>query len=164
MKNGDAATLRLKVGTTGRFAFGKNWRRFLGLVNEGQIAAAELSLKQMLNLDNLKGKTFLDAGSGSGLFSLAARHLGAKVFSFDYDPDSVACTLELKRKFCSADQDWCIEPGSALDRSFLNGLGNFDVVYSWGVLHHTGDMWNALENMSSLVKPGGKLFIAIYND
>jgi 2-polyprenyl-6-hydroxyphenyl methylase/3-demethylubiquinone-9 3-methyltransferase len=154
----------LEVESKDRFEFGKNWQHFLRHLNPERIKAAELSLKRMLDCDNLNGKTFLDVGSGSGLFSLAARRLGAKVFSFDYDPESVACTLQLKRTFSPGDNDWRIEQGSALDREYLYGLGTFDVVYSWGVLHHTGAMWDALDNVSSLVKRDGKLFIAIYND
>jgi len=154
----------LKVEAKDRFEFGKNWQRFLRLLNQERIEAAELSLRRMLDFYNLEGKTFLDVGSGSGLFSLAARRLGAKVLSFDYDPESVACSLQLKRTFLPTDHDWRVERGSALDREYLSRLGSFDVVYSWGVLHHTGAMWDALENMSPLVKQGGKLFIAIYND
>jgi 2-polyprenyl-6-hydroxyphenyl methylase/3-demethylubiquinone-9 3-methyltransferase len=118
----------------------------------------------MLGVRDLSGKTFVDAGSGSGLFSLAARRLGARVHSFDYDPHSVACTMELKRRYFDGDEHWIIEEGSVLDQRFLAGLGQFDVVYSWGVLHHTGAMWTALENVIPLVRKGGTLFIAIYND
>ncbi len=78
-----------------RFEFGANWNRFLAVLNDERIAQAEESLKRMLEVDNLQGKSFLDIGSGSGLFSLAARRLGARVYSFDYDPKSVACTREL---------------------------------------------------------------------
>jgi 2-polyprenyl-6-hydroxyphenyl methylase/3-demethylubiquinone-9 3-methyltransferase len=95
---------------------------------------------------------------------LAARRLGAKVYSFDYDPKSFSCTRELKRRNFPDDQDWVIEEGSVLDEEYLNSLGQFDIVYSWGVLHHTGQMWNALANVAPLVKVGGQLFIAIYND
>src|SRR5262249_38045923 len=147
-----------------RFEFGANWRRFLRQLNQERVAAAELSLKEMLGCENLHGKKFLDVGSGSGLFSLAARRLGARVLSFDYDSESVACARELKRTFFPQDGEWRIEQGSVLDQDYLRSLGQFEVVYSWGVLHHTGAMWEALGNVETLVKEGGTLFIAIYND
>jgi 2-polyprenyl-6-hydroxyphenyl methylase/3-demethylubiquinone-9 3-methyltransferase len=147
-----------------RFAFGKNWKRFLETIDEDRIAEARISLQRMLSLEQLGGQSFLDIGSGSGLFSLAARQLGATVTSFDYDPDSVACAKELRRRFRDGDSGWNITQGSVLDAGFLEGLGTFDVVYSWGVLHHTGAMWQAIEKASGRVAPGGKLFISIYND
>jgi 2-polyprenyl-6-hydroxyphenyl methylase/3-demethylubiquinone-9 3-methyltransferase len=147
-----------------RFKFGENWSRFLSLLNEERIAEAENSLRKMLDVESLAGKSFLDAGSGSGLFSLAARRLGARVHSLDYDPQSVACALELRRRYFPEDEDWRIEEASVLDAPYLQSLGSFDVVYSWGVLHHTGEMWQALDNIHKLVAPGGTLFIAIYND
>lgn len=147
-----------------RFEFGKNWSRFLALLDDQRIAAAEASLQRMLNVERLDGKGFLDIGSGSGLFSLAARRLGARVHSFDYDPASVACTAELRRKYFGDDSSWIVERGSALDTAYVTSLGTFDIVYSWGVLHHTGDMWRGLENAQLPVPPGGKLFVAIYND
>jgi 2-polyprenyl-6-hydroxyphenyl methylase/3-demethylubiquinone-9 3-methyltransferase len=146
------------------FAFGANWRRFLQHLSEERIRGAEESLKTRLGVTGLDGKTFLDVGCGSGLFSLAARRLGARVRSFDVDPESVACTRELKERFFPSDPDWIIEPGSALDRSYLASLGEFDVVYSWGVLHHTGALWDALANVAAPVAPGGSLFLAVYND
>jgi 2-polyprenyl-3-methyl-5-hydroxy-6-metoxy-1,4-benzoquinol methylase len=153
-----------EVSRGARFEFGKNWTRFLRVVDDERIAIAERSLKGMLKTDRLDGKSFLDVGSGSGLFSLAARRSGAQVHSFDYDPQSVACTLELKRRFFPGDANWTVERGSVLDRAYLDKLGTFDIVYSWGVLHHTGQMWQALDNIKPLVRMGGQLFIAIYND
>jgi 2-polyprenyl-3-methyl-5-hydroxy-6-metoxy-1,4-benzoquinol methylase len=147
-----------------RFQFGANWARFLELLNDDRIAQAERSLRSMLGVEDLNGKTFLDVGSGSGLFSLAARRLGAKVHSFDYDPQSVACTRELKRRYFDNDAQWLVEEASALDPAYLSTLGTFDIVYSWGVLHHTGAMWQALGNVEPLVAQPGRLFIAIYND
>jgi 2-polyprenyl-6-hydroxyphenyl methylase/3-demethylubiquinone-9 3-methyltransferase len=138
-----------------RFAFGANWARFLSVLDETRIMEAEQSLRTMLGTSDLSGKRFLDIGSGSGLFSLAARRLGAKVHSFDYDPESVACTAELKRRYFPADADWQVEQGSALDGDYLARLGHFDVVYSWGVLHHTGALWLGIEHALQRVAGGG---------
>ena len=88
---------------TDRFQFGKNWLRFLEAVNEERITSAEDSLKRILEVQDLKSKRFLDIGSGSGLFSLAANRLGAEVHSFDYDLDAVACTREIKKRFAAGD-------------------------------------------------------------
>jgi 2-polyprenyl-3-methyl-5-hydroxy-6-metoxy-1,4-benzoquinol methylase len=147
-----------------RFEFGENWSRFLYVLDNDRVLEAEHSLSRMLEMESLEGRSFLDIGSGSGLFSLAARRLGARVHSLDYDPNSVACTRELRRRYFPDDASWTVEEGSALDADYLRSLGLFDVVYSWGVLHHTGDMWQALENAQLPVKPSGRLFIAIYND
>lgn len=146
------------------FAFGKNWKNFLTIVDDDRIRRAENSLKYMLKKDTLAGITFLDAGCGSGLFSLAAARLGAKrVVSFDVDADSVQCARFLQEKYGPLPQ-WDITHGSVLDKDWLATLGKFDVVYSWGVLHHTGDMWRALDNIVTAVAPHGTLFISIYND
>lgn len=146
-----------------RFAFGANWQAFLSVLTEERILAAEQSLLSLLSTTSLEGKIFLDIGCGSGLFSLAARRLGARVHSFDYDPQSVGCTLYLRQRYFPEDAHWTVERGSALDTNYLQGLPVADIVYSWGVLHHTGDLWNALSNVPSLVAPGGTLALAIYN-
>lgn len=147
-----------------RFGFGRNWHTFLRSVDEARVQEAEQALAAMLEIPDLEGRSFVDVGSGSGLSSLAARRLGATVRSFDYDPDSVSCTLAMRERFSPGDPDWVVERGSALDRSYLHSIGTFDIVYSWGVLHHTGDMWQALGNVVPLVRPGGRLFVSVYND
>lgn len=153
-----------EIANRQRFAFGENWSRFLMVLDEDRILEAEKSLKAKLGVENLRQKTFIDIGSGSGLFSLAAKRLGAKVVSFDFDPQSVACTSELRRRYVNDDANWKVLQGSALDREFIKSLGKFDIVYSWGVLHHTGEMWKALGNVVEAVDKNGKLFISIYND
>jgi SAM-dependent methyltransferase len=145
-----------------RFPFGKNWTDFLAHIQPSQIDAATECLAEKVG--NLSEKTFLDIGCGSGIHSLAALHLGAaRVHSFDYDADSVAATKETRRRF-GAGCSWTVEQGSALDADYLGTLGLFDVVYSWGVLHHTGDMWRGLGHVADRVGPDGLLFISIYND
>lgn len=153
------------VATADRFAFGKNWTRFAGLLDEPRIVEAEFSLRSMLGTDDLSGRSFLDVGSGSGVFSLAAARLGAgRIHSFDFDLESVLCTAAVRARFFSGKDDWSVERGDVADAAYCATLGTFDVVYSWGVLHHTGALWRALENTCGLVTPGGLLFISIYND
>jgi 2-polyprenyl-3-methyl-5-hydroxy-6-metoxy-1,4-benzoquinol methylase len=159
----DAFSTAVALGE--RFEFGKNWRRFLDVLDEDRISEAQRSLQEMLGVESLAGRTFLDIGSGSGLFSLAAMRLGAdRVHSLDFDPTSVACTRELKRRYYPDVDTWTVDAGDALDAQAMQSLGMWDVVYSWGVLHHTGSMWEALANVAALVREGGMLFISIYND
>jgi 2-polyprenyl-6-hydroxyphenyl methylase/3-demethylubiquinone-9 3-methyltransferase len=164
------ATLhRQEVAAGERFEFGKNWQTFLRSVDEARITAAEASLLAMLRCSDLVGRSLLDIGCGSGLFSLAARRQGARVHSFDFDTDSVACARELRRRFAPVDDvdagaEWTIEQGSVLDPEFMAALGTFDIVYSWGVLHHTRRMWDAVAAATRAVRPGGLLFLALYND
>jgi 2-polyprenyl-6-hydroxyphenyl methylase/3-demethylubiquinone-9 3-methyltransferase len=146
-----------------RFGFGRNWLSFIDVVDEARIGAAGDSLLKALHLPTLSGRTFLDVGCGSGLFSLAASRLGAYVRSFDYDQDSVLAATELRRRFAPG-SDWQIEQGSILDPDFVADLGRFDIVYSWGVLHHTGHLWAALDATARLVAPGGLLYTSVYND
>lgn len=151
--------------SSNRFSFGKNWKDFSRLLDDAQIHEAEKGLTSLLGAEGLKGRSFLDIGCGSGLSSLAAIRLGAaSVTSFDFDQDSVECTLSLKDRFYPDNDSWTATKGDALDENYIRSLGSFDIVYSWGVLHHTGDMWTGLANAAPAVRPGGRLLVAIYND
>lgn len=147
------------------FSFGKNWQSFLETLTDQRLHRAEHSLIESFgHADALRGKTFLDVGSGSGLFSLAAYNLGAKsVTSLDVDEASLASTTSVRDQ-AGRPKRWRILGGSVLNERFLRTLGTFDVVYSWGVLHHTGNMATALTNVCRLVQPGGLLYVAIYNE
>lgn len=145
-----------------RFAFGRNWQSFLQSFSEQRLESAAASMALLLKRDRLDGLHFLDAGSGSGLFSAAAFSLGAQVVSFDYDPNSVEATNSLRP--AEASDRWRVCQGSLLDERFMGALEDFDVVYCWGVAHHTGDMWRALDLVSRTVRPGGSLITSIYND
>lgn len=147
-----------------RFAFGKNWQSFLAELDEDRIDQAVTSLQQLLKLESLEGKRFMDLGCGSGLFSLAAQRLGADVISIDYDKVSVACCQELRERFGSDARSWDIQVGSVLDAGLMQNLGHADVVYSWGVLHHTGAMYEAISLAAERTRHKGLFCLAIYND
>src|SRR6185312_5384679 len=147
-----------------RFGFGKNWQSYIKTLDESKIKSSEKWLSDSLSVSSLEGKRFIDIGSGSGLMSLAARNMGANVFSFDYDENSVAATQHVRSAYYPDDPKWNVERGSVLDKEYLTSKGKYDMVYSWGVLHHTGNMWQALENVTDLVNENGTLYIAIYND
>lgn len=147
-----------------RFQFGANWANFVNTsLSEEKIAKSIEHLKKFLRVEDLRGQTFLDIGSGSGIHSLAAIRLGAdRVFSFDYDENSVATTAKL-RELVGSPANWAVQQGSVLDEEYMSNLGRFDVVYSWGVLHHTGDMWTAIRNALIPTTPEGVLYIALYS-
>jgi 2-polyprenyl-3-methyl-5-hydroxy-6-metoxy-1,4-benzoquinol methylase len=149
-----------------RFAFGSNWRDFAERLDDDRIVAAERHVAERVGKDGrLEGRTFLDIGSGSGVFSLAAVRLGAaQVVSFDFDPDSVQCTRDLRRKHARDAEHWRILQGDVTSREYMAGLGQFDVVYAWGVLHHTGEMWGSLAHAVDAVASEGSLCLALYND
>ena len=145
------------------FSFGRNWRRFVDGVTDEAIREAEASLTEFMEIPDLRGRTFVDVGCGSGLFSYAAFKLGAKrIVSLDLDELCVECCRQWREK-AGSPGSWEIQKGNVLDRSFLSTLGRFDVVYSWGVLHHTGQMWQAIANSMELVDAGGFYYIALYN-
>lgn len=151
--NREAAT---RSGESIGFSFGENWQKYVGRLDEQKIAQAQESLDVSFGGAPLEGHSFLDLGCGSGVFSLAARRRGAHVTSVDIDPASVACAEHLRGQ----DDGWRIVPQSVLDPT---GLPQADRVYSWGVLHHTGAMWEAVDKALSLVAPGGLACIALYN-
>jgi 2-polyprenyl-6-hydroxyphenyl methylase/3-demethylubiquinone-9 3-methyltransferase len=155
-----------------RFDFGGNWWNYAGTVDGAAIAEAERSLISLLPEASVRGGRLdevrmLDAGCGSGLFSVAALRLGARVTAFDFDPNSVRTTRQMVDTWTDSTHSngrFRLLHGSVLDEDFLAGLGTFDVVYSWGVLHHTGSMWEACRNVARRVAPGGTLVVALYHD
>jgi 2-polyprenyl-6-hydroxyphenyl methylase/3-demethylubiquinone-9 3-methyltransferase len=118
---------KIQVKKGERFEFGKNWRAFLSTLTDEKIENAKKSLVEMLGYNDLTGKTFLDVGCGSGLFSLVAMKLGATVHSFDFDPDSVKCAQVLKDKYFPEGK-WTIQEGSVLDKEFIRSLGKYDSI------------------------------------
>lgn len=140
------------------FRFGENWADYANLVDERRIEDARSSVEALVG--DLSGKTFLDIGSGSGLFSVGALRLGAaQVLAVDIDEESVATTRKLLQR--EKGHLWRAERISVFDLP-TTVPERFDVVYSWGVLHHTGDLWRALDCACSMVKPGGTFAVALY--
>ena len=147
------------------FSFGSNWREYLECADELSIESARKDIVSWLGADGVKGKTVLDIGSGSGIHSLVFWLLGAKrVLSFDYDTNSVQATRSVWEK-AGKPANWDVRHGSILDPVFIQSIESgdgFDIVYAWGVLHHTGAMWNAIKAASSLVGQKGMFWISLY--
>ena len=144
------------------FSFGKNWRSYVDTVSEASIQRAKSDIEEWLGSERVKGKTVLDVGCGSGIHSLCYYLMDAKeVFSFDVDQYSVETTQVLWEKV-GKPSNWRVMQGSILDQDLAATIGKHEIVYSWGVLHHTGAMWKAIENAACLVKRGGLFWIAIY--
>jgi SAM-dependent methyltransferase len=150
--------------TETRFEFGKNWSNFISRnFSQERCDAAKKRLLTFIGRDSLEGLDFLDIGCGSGIHSLAAFQSGAgRIHSFDYDPNSVAATKSLHER-AGSPANWHVERGDALDAEYIAKLGKWNFVYSWGVLHHTGQMWQAVRNAQSCVADGGMFFIALYS-
>ncbi|CAE8653693.1 unnamed protein product [Polarella glacialis] len=167
------------VGSVGTFDFGANWREYVDLIRDEsdlsiRLAISKEQLQQDFGLvgpDAFRGRNFLDIGCGSGIHSLAAYSLGASVFSIDALNGSVDSTVLLREKMtrgrecqgeCLSHQSWHIQQGSILEPYAWAKGERFDLVYAWGSLHHTGSTWHALKNTIQLVKPAGRLFLALY--
>jgi 2-polyprenyl-3-methyl-5-hydroxy-6-metoxy-1,4-benzoquinol methylase len=161
MKRG--ATYREAGQGMSEFSFGKNWEKFVRAhCSDDRVEISRRHLLGFLDRCDLKGVSFVDIGCGSGIHSLSAFQSGAEtIVAIDVDPDSVAATRKL-REMAGSPRNWEVLEGSILDEDFLSGIAPADVVYSWGVLHHTGDLWSALRNAASLVRTGGLLYIALY--
>jgi 2-polyprenyl-6-hydroxyphenyl methylase/3-demethylubiquinone-9 3-methyltransferase len=150
---------------TMRFGFGKNWENYIRQhFSDERVEISRKHLLGFLKLPNLEAKYFLDVGCGSGLHSLAALRSGAaRIVSFDFDPNAVRTTARLKA-YAGNPSHWTVFAGSVLDDAFLRTIDPADIVYSWGVLHHTGEMWRAIENAAKLMKQDGLFYIALYTD
>lgn len=144
------------------FAFGKNWASYAALIGDREIAEAKNGMLKLVPGDEFRNHSFLDIGCGSGLHALAAAKLNvSSITAIDIDADSVATAKALLERHAPP-MPWRVEQASILDVE-ADRFGSFDIVYSWGVLHHTGDMWAAIEKAAALVKPGGLFVFALYH-
>jgi 2-polyprenyl-3-methyl-5-hydroxy-6-metoxy-1,4-benzoquinol methylase len=144
------------------YEFGKNWQSFSGTVDERSVKFAEEGVLKLLTRDELAGKSFLDIGCGSGIHSLAASRLGvARLTSVDIDPVCIATTKALIQQHGGAGVAHDLREISVFDLS-PQDLGTFDIVYSWGVLHHTGSMYEAISRAAAMTSAGGLFVFALY--
>jgi 2-polyprenyl-6-hydroxyphenyl methylase/3-demethylubiquinone-9 3-methyltransferase len=150
--------------TEPHYEFGKNWERFVAKsFSSERVSIAGSHMLEFLGMDSLEDLHFLDIGCGSGVHSLAALRAGAgRIISFDIDPVSVATTQRL-RALAGRPQSWTVFHGSVLDRELMSRLEPPDIIYSWGALHHTGDMWQAIANTADLLRPGALIYLALYS-
>ena len=153
-------------GTEGKsFDFGRNWEKYsLRVLDEKRIVQARKSLEELIGSERIRGARFLDIGSGTGMFSIAAARLGAQeVVGLDVNPLCVDVAHDNAFRFCREGLQPRFVVGSALDQEKLLSLGPFDIVYAWGSLHHTGRMCRAIELAAGCVAENGLFVIAIYN-
>ncbi|MDR1483336.1 MAG: class I SAM-dependent methyltransferase [Planctomycetaceae bacterium] len=153
--------LNSNTDVSSHFQFGKNWRDYSRLISDERIEQACGDLVRLVSEERIYGSSFLDVGCGSGLHSLAAIRCGAaKILATDIDSDAVAVTKDLLLQKSPA-ANWAVELVSIFDIS-ADKYGVFDIVYSWGVLHHTGAMYKAFDKITEMVKNDGVLVIAVY--
>jgi SAM-dependent methyltransferase len=144
------------------FSFGKNWLSFLEHMPDEAMRDVASDIADWLGASAVEGKSVVDIGCGSGVHSHCFHAMGVKsLFSIDVDPRSVAATSMMWER-AGKPNNWRVQHASILDDNFVKSLEKFDIVYSWGVLHHTGEMWRAIENASRLVSEGGLFWIALY--
>lgn len=150
------------LSDSGEFSFGFNWVDYVQkILSEPIIEIHRQDLNRIYDEAGLdiKGLNIIDIGSGSGLSSLALLRLGAKsIHSIDVDPYSVEASKLTKFKFGNNAENWNIEHKSVFD----NDLGKYDLVYTWGVLHHTGDLSRAIDQAVNSVADNGYLHVALY--
>lgn len=147
-----------------RFGFGENWNKYIQKnLSQERIDISKNYFLSFVKCKNIKGKTFLDIGCGSGLHSIGALQAGAnQVDGFDYDPQSVEANRFIQKQM-GHPQNWTVQQGDVLNDEFMSRFPKYDIVYSWGVLHHTGNVWKAMDNAASRVKSGGLFYIALYS-
>ncbi|PKN67513.1 MAG: hypothetical protein CVU57_02065 [Deltaproteobacteria bacterium HGW-Deltaproteobacteria-15] len=155
-----------------QFDFGRNWLEFSqkAMTPEKVRQAREDFAWYMKGID-LSRKWFLDIGFGQGLSLLLAAEMGARVVGCDINAQCIKALTNSAAFFPDARVDPAdVLVGSILQkevveslRSRTPGCSGYHIVHSWGVLHHTGDMWSALKIAASLVRNQGYLALAIYN-
>jgi 2-polyprenyl-6-hydroxyphenyl methylase/3-demethylubiquinone-9 3-methyltransferase len=152
--------MNILPGVSKRYEFGQNWQHFAEGLSSAAIDQAVLGMRRLIPVDEISGRDVLDIGCGSGLHALAALRLGASsVTAIDIDEDSVSTTRQLLSLHAPPGAIWSATVKSVFE---LETMPQYPVVYSWGVLHHTGDMYAAIRCAADRVAPDGGLYLALY--
>jgi SAM-dependent methyltransferase len=152
------------------FNFGSNWKNYSKYALSGKkIETAKLHFDKLFENIDLNEKSFLDIGFGQGLSLLIATEKNANTVGCDINPLCSEVLLFNMKMFNNNLNEIPVVIGSINDETTVENIlklndGNlFDIVHSWGVLHHTGNMWKAIEKSKNLVTKNGIFVIAIYN-
>jgi SAM-dependent methyltransferase len=112
-----------------------------------------------LKLEDTKNMHILDAGCGTGDKSVYLSYNGSTVTSIDISLGQLKEAMELAKR-TKTDIRFALKD---LVNDDLFNLGKFDLILSLGVLHHTEDAKKGFENLAKLLKPNGKIIIALYH-
>jgi ubiquinone/menaquinone biosynthesis C-methylase UbiE len=111
-----------------------------------------------VDFDAIAGKDVLEVGCGSGIAVQLFAEAGANVTAVDLTPWAVETTRARLDAFGL--------PGTVLEgdgEALPFDDASFDVVFSWGVIHHTTDMQRALSELIRVCRPGGTLILMLYH-
>lgn len=158
-----------------QFDFGENWAEFSkNALTSEQVEGAKASFRDLIADTGieLNQNSFVDIGFGQGLSLLTATEMGAKTVGCDINPKCGQVLKANQRFFPTVEiESLPLVIGSILKSETVAKLmknrplpsSKYHIVHSWGVLHHTGEMWKAIDHASNLVEDNGFFILAIYN-
>jgi ubiquinone/menaquinone biosynthesis C-methylase UbiE len=111
-----------------------------------------------VDFESLRGKDVLDVGIGSGIATQMFAEAGANVTGVDLTEWAVETT---RRRLAAFDLEADVQQADAEQLPFADA--KFDLVFSWGVIHHSSDMDRALAELVRVTRPGGKVVLMVYH-
>jgi ubiquinone/menaquinone biosynthesis C-methylase UbiE len=130
------------------------WTEYLPEYDE-----TEKHWKIFFTSEEVAGRSVLDAGCGTGIFSIIFANQGAgRVTGIDISEGSLGTARGLKEKFGLDSAEFMKQ--DMLDLPFADA--SFDIVWAWGTVHHTTDPFQAIDQLIRVLKPGGALLLAVY--
>jgi 2-polyprenyl-3-methyl-5-hydroxy-6-metoxy-1,4-benzoquinol methylase len=148
-------------------AFGFQWKD----LQEGEAMLSDKWFKE--NLENIitereiqidkewfKGKDVIDCGCGGGRWSYGLARLGANITAVDINDSAINATREVLSDI-NVQKQFVLSPLEELDKN-LPADKKYDLVWSWGVLHHCGSFTRAFQNVMDRVKDGGFIYLYLY--